>query len=558
MSIHIMFMIFTFLLLVVPTTGKSFLQQVDARAEMEASLTAEFAATFRPGAAKDNILQHEAALRPLYTAVPQEEDGTLHHTVVRYVLHRFFAQRGWFIRGLEPGTGAQNNSSGGDSLHALQEWVPAFLQKFLDQLVGGRGIGLRELAILAATLEDLVHKETISRLEKSFYVLNLPLSGQLEQEQISEILEIFMMLYTTGGSAPLLPDNAKRGDFQHARDYFMQNVDDWGEVQQWMRSVQQKIYPNSATLDFTAIGSVVEKIGATFATYNQKECTGLKAKLLAIESQKAGRVRLVDFYKKGLSGVAGFEDKIDYLRALGALDETDPKQPHVIVPNYIGARPNCMPVSHFYVVCCQNECEELIGKLENSIASEMAMPEQILPLVSALSSSTVAAPRTLSATLTQRLYSIAESNAGQVPLHGRLFAQWIHHAFPRECPFPHAHGSAKPQTPDEWMQESGHESSEASAEEMQAHVYRDTNQKPIGAEARKHHHLEENELPWSESEELFNGRRGPVQSQPQTPWSMCIRGVAFATAILSGLTALRSTANTKLAAVFQGDDKFFV
>merc|ERR1740130_238118 len=101
------------------------------------------------------------------------------------------------------------------------------------------------------------------------------------------------------------------------------------------------------------------------------------------------------------------------------------------------------------------------------------------------------------------------------------------------------------------MQEFGHESSEASQEEMEAHVNGNTADKPVGAEARKHHHLEENELPWSESEEPFKGRRGAVQSQARSPWSMCIRGVVFAAAILSGLTALRNTVNPKLAAAIQ-------
>merc|ERR1712194_125869 len=131
-----------------------------------------------------------------------------------------------------------------------------------------------------------------------------------------------------------------------------------------------------------------------------------------------------------------------------------------------------MVTSQFYVMCCSNECEDLMGKLEKSTASEMAMPEQIIQLVSALSSDTVVAPRFLSAQLKRRLHSIAESNAGQVPLHGRLFAQWMHHAFPRECPFPHNDGSTNPQTADEWMQKTGHESSKASAEEIKAHVDR--------------------------------------------------------------------------------------
>merc|ERR550537_1532339 len=28
-----------------------------------------------------------------------------------------------------------------------------------------------------------------------------------------------------------------------------------------------------------------------------------------------------------------------------------------------------------------------------------------------------------------------------IPLHGRLLAQWLHYAFPRECPYPHMPGT---------------------------------------------------------------------------------------------------------------------
>lgn len=354
---------------------------------------------------------------------------------------------------------------------------------------------MRELAVLAATLEDLVHKETISRLELAFNALELPLAEEVDEKHIREVLEVFMMIYMRGGNFTISGPEAVR----RAHTLFTQKVKDWGEVQEWMHGVQQRVYPSSADLDFNELGRVVEEIGATYGSYNKKECANLKSELLEVESQKAGRVRLADFYKKGLSGVFQFNEKADYLRGLGALDESDPEQPHVIVPNYVGSRPNCLKASSFYVICCPNECEDLMSSLENAIAAEMAAPERILQIVGALSSDTVDTSRELSDTLTRRLYSIAQANGGEVPLHSRLFAQWMHHAFPRECPFPHEDGASNPQTPDEWMAETGHESSRASTEEIMAHVSRET-EKPKGAEARRHHHFVENELPWSEVE----------------------------------------------------------
>merc|ERR550537_1354143 len=93
--------------------------------------------------------------------------------------------------------------------------------------------------------------------------------------------------------------------------------------------------------------------------------------------------------------------------------------------------------SNFYAVCCYNKCEDLMASIESKIGAPMADPYKIGEVVMALPSDTVEAPRTLSSSLLRRLNEVAVSNGGQVPLHGRLFAQWLHHAYPRECPYPH-------------------------------------------------------------------------------------------------------------------------
>merc|ERR1740130_1383352 len=68
---------------------------------------------------------------------------------------------------------------------------------------------------------------------------------------------------------------------------------------------------------------------------------------------------------------------------------------------------------------------------------------------------TVHAPRNLSQTLMQRLDEIASQHGGKLLLHGRLFAQWMHQAFPRECPYPHLVGTTTSLSPSDWEQEKG-------------------------------------------------------------------------------------------------------
>ena len=140
------------------------------------------------------------------------------------------------------------------------------------------------------------------------------------------------------------------------------------------------------------------------------------------------------------------------------------------MPNYLGLPSNCMTVSGFYAMCCVDECSGLLSKLETAIGSPTADPGRITDVIAAINSSTVSAPRELSVVLMKRLSEIANRNAGLVPLHGHLFAQWMHHAYPRECTYPHKAGTTNPMSADEWMDEKGIDAVVASEAEMAHHV----------------------------------------------------------------------------------------
>merc|ERR1719487_2843579 len=221
---------------------------------------------------------------------------------------------------------------------------------------------------------------------------------------------------------------------------FTKKVSHWDETLDWLRKLLEENAASSAdrssTLNFEGARHLASEIGDRFATFNTGECGRLKSALMTGESAKAGRVRLVDFYKMGLQGAWEFNEKLDFLRDIGVLDESDPSTPLIILPNYVQARTNCLAPSDFYTVCCPNECEGLMQQLEGQIATSTARPSQISRIVSKLSSPTVSAPRHLSKPLMQRLQDIASHHGGEIPLHGRLFAQWMHHAFPRECAYP--------------------------------------------------------------------------------------------------------------------------
>ena len=64
---------------------------------------------------------------------------------------------------------------------------------------------------------------------------------------------------------------------------------------------------------------------------------------------------------------------------------------------------------------------------------------------------------------------VADHHGGRVPLHGRLFAQWMHLAYPMECPFPHLAGATNPDKALEWAERTG-QSATLDEPEMWQHI----------------------------------------------------------------------------------------
>merc|ERR1719382_1211670 len=149
----------------------------------------------------------------------------------------------------------------------------------------------------------------------------------------------------------------------------------------------------SSSFDSTA--AFVLKFSHSFGAFQNLECHSLKRQLVELEHEGSGRVLLSQFYSNALAGRWEFMESIEYLRNQGALDETDPSSPTVVIPNYINSRMNCLTASDFYAVCCLNECDEILGRIESQIAAPKAEPAAIAAIVSNLHSDTVDAPRNL-------------------------------------------------------------------------------------------------------------------------------------------------------------------
>jgi len=432
----------------------------------------------------------EDELRTMYVALPKNERGTLDPAAVRYALHRFFVNKhGWYVKGLEP-AGLSWNSSAPTSI--TKSRVPAYIQSLFESRLHGAGLGLHELAVFAATLSDFVHNEALGDVIDLYDALKLSTIQPVRSQDADRVIKAYILQILDGTTT--IQSMAKLRELEQA---MIEDFPSWEDFKMWVQDVRNTMAMQRMRHSFIVEENTLEHVIREVQEINDKlgvfqniECRSLKSALANMEYKNSGRVLLSDFYREGMRGEFLFIEQIDYLRKLGALDETDPRHPSVVIANYLGGQANCLASTSFHSVCCIDECEGLMGQLERDVAAPSAPPARIAELVRNLHSDTVDAPRNLSVALMSRLGEIADHHGGQVLLHGRLFAQWMHHAYPMECPYPHAAGTTTPLTPDEWMDEVGADEVAAPVGERQRIMELD----------RPHEHPDA--LPWMAVEEL--------------------------------------------------------
>jgi len=428
--------------------------------------------------------------------MPKNDKGRLDPTVVRYALHRYFAQKyGWHLRGLEPSGGAWNASS---PAIIMKDRAPAYIQGLVANRMHGQGFGLVELAVFAATLMDLIQHETVADLDSIYAAMRVSEGAMLPADAIDGTLKAYLVSYIKGAHVQA----SDQWELFKLEEELIDGCIVWFEAESWMQDLRRTIdfthragrNPFKQThYSFDQVAEVAQEVGHRFGAFQNLECRSLKEKLVEMEHAGSGRVTLAKFY----SGVEDrdwpFIESVEYLRNLGALDETDPRRPSVIIPNFLSSPTNCIAPSSFYSVCCIDECEGLLAHVERSIGEPSSTVSRLAEVVSGLESDTVEAPRNLSVVQHARLGVIATIHGGRIPLHGRLFAQWMHHAYPRECRFPHVAGTTNPLDVHEFTKQFGLDV-EASDEEIDQHTANEIDA-PMEADLLI--------MPWTNVEELI-------------------------------------------------------
>lgn len=393
----------------------------------------------------------EGALQPIFEAMPKSGGGKLHYAAARYVLHRYLSEHhAWRVRGLaDDGLGFAAAAPEQVLRGEVSESVIAAFEWRLE----GAGLDLRELAALAVTFEGLVQGEARQRLNLTLKIMRLYRPKRLEAAQVDRLLETYMLAYLQDQQFQTMSTTELAKAFEKIDTSYPA----FNETREFLRQARATgTGTNKTVYTLVEVEALVEDIIDQYGHWQNRECQDLKSRMVALEdsnaSNSAGRVRLADFYASAVrDGNWQFSETEEYLAAIGALDQSDHSSPQVIIPNYVSGMSNCIARSQFYSICCADECTGLLSSLERHFRAPTATAAEIADFVSALPSSTEPAGRALPVALLSRLEEISEFHSGHVPLHGRLFAQWLHLAYPRECPYPHVAGSTQPMRQEEYL-----------------------------------------------------------------------------------------------------------
>lgn len=404
-------------------------------------------------------------LVPLWRSLPKNSFGNVDRKILRYIAHRHFSRRfNIWVRGFEP-TRAMNESAM-DAAETLGRELPWYVEAVLKSHRGStHGFSMEDAAYMLIMLQQIISDSETALLEHVFKEFGRTLQESLSHTEVYGVLHSYFWHWLIGDDIHTGSNLAMLHNPNHVEQAanpellgFVDFVDGQIRTMHWLRSKvplqneAQSLWRNQ--FSFNDAHKIASAVTMSFGSYWASECRVMKEALIEMDPRGMGRVSLAKFYATSVDGKPRFAESEDYLRELGALDETSILLgTQVIIPNYLQAASNCLVSAPHYRICCSGECEHIIGEIESTLGSSAASPSSILEIVKNLiedGDDDIDKHVSLGRTLAEQLQDIASRNSGQVKLHGRLFSQWLHYAFPRECPFPHKMGTVSHATPREY------------------------------------------------------------------------------------------------------------
>jgi hypothetical protein len=396
---------------------------------------------------KDNVLATEAAMEATYRALPKNPHGLLSRSAAAYLVQKYTMQMHHFsIKGLVSDPMLAEAKASNVTRAVLQTSAPEVLEALLESRQGGRGLTLRDTAALAVMLHQLVTDHDSEVMNSAFE--NLALLGMLPGDEEVSMATLVKLVWAWQW--------LHRHDWRTDWDLFIAHMyepthvmDMYGKLA--LNLARTKFYQERdhrnpfkpTTLSVADVVQLVQLATERMGEWQDDDCKVMKKQLMGLDPEGDGRVPLAVLYNQPSETdetgeqIFRFAEDQDYLRKIGALDESISKHPQVLISNYLLGPANCYVSTALHTFCCLNECDALLSKIERAVKGSSATPDVLAPLLGNLTTTSKDEPLPFSELLMGKLSAISAQNRGRVPLHGRLFAQWLHFAFPNECPYPH-------------------------------------------------------------------------------------------------------------------------
>jgi hypothetical protein len=402
------------------------------------------------------------AVRPMWMSLAKNLEGRVDRRSLRYAVHRHMMKtRHISVLGLEP---LQQGNGSTESV-LLTDHVPAYVRTFLtgsDQSARV-GFSLDDVVAMVVMLEELMVHQGHETLKQLYQSEKLDMDSSGNREHLFAVMEKYLIRWMLGNDHETI--QILEGDPALLQDSF----DDWTSLRHYVRGAVHafeyegwqapasrlgklgKWDPLGRRFSFEDAQMITGRMALSFGSFWHSECVRVKASLQLFDRSSTGRVTLSDFHGAALGGEWRFSESADYLSKLGALDNTSSALgPRVIIANYLQGASNCIITDKHFRVCCSNDCEAHLAQIEGALQAPVATPAQLLEIISNITIGLDDDVASVSPTLQAQLQDIASIHHGHVPLHGRLFAQFLHYVFPRDCPFPHKAGTVSSMSPLEY------------------------------------------------------------------------------------------------------------
>lgn len=458
-----------FCLLVVLFTGHSFassnggskanflapvMDRVDideVRAHLQEALETVFAAGGVSGQYGHRLHLIESVIWPTFQALPKASKHRLGPRAARHILRRFFAkEHGWTLLGLEDFGGKSNTSANVSASAILQAEVVGIMEAVLEAHEHGQGLSLNEVVAVAAALERLILAESVKLLHLSYQLNGYDSSMTISQQMVTEVLVSYMAVFklanktslqtaTPAGHRRWKASRRSQGKLLLERSFAVDSVNNFD----FHRQGRLNLF-SDPRYSFEAAASIVDRMAQQYGRWQDQSCKVMQDALEALDTEGTGRVALKDFYSIKDLPIFVLRESKERLRELGALDESIPNNPQVRIVNYVLSPANCARTSDYYHVCCMSACDSMMSQLEADFRSPTVHLDKLLAVMTNFSAAADEDMQTASSPLfghegshlRRSLLAIAARHDGMVPIHGKLFATWLHFAFPLDCPLP--------------------------------------------------------------------------------------------------------------------------